>query len=314
MTYIRKADSIRTSDSLQKAFLVKQIEDLKTSEVGKREKLQNELKAINGKDSLARIEMAKEVQRLKQTAVGYPIVIYKDTLFTIFTKVGSLTPKERAEVISRRLNDFYDSYIEGLDSIYVSNLGASLELSYNGSILLSVTELDAMWYNEDLSIIANRYKTVIEANVVAYKNDQSWIKWIKDIGLMLLVILFQVILVKLVNRIYSKRVDPYIERQKGEVFTGFKIREYEVLDQERQVSAILTISKFFRYFINILQLYHTIPLIFSIFPPTRWIAETLFGYVLNPIKSTASSFFNYIPDLITVIVIIVITRYVVGFI
>lgn len=308
---IQKADSIHLTDSIQKAILESQVRELQSSETSRKQELEKEIEELNARDSLAKLNLKEEVERLKQQAIGFPIVIHKDTLFYIYTKIGSLSASERAEVVEKRLRRFYEAYIPGTDSIFISNVGSSVELSFNGNILLSITELDELWHEMDKNELARAYKTTIEADVLIFKSDVSLFSWIKDIGLTLLVILLQVLLVKLVNRIFAKRVDPYIEGQKGDLFTGFKIRDYELLDQERQVTTILAASRLVRYFINIVQLYLTIPLIFSIFPPTRWIAETLFGYVLNPIKSTASSFFNYIPDLITVIVIVFITRYIV---
>jgi small-conductance mechanosensitive channel len=60
-------------------------------------------------------------------------------------------------------------------------------------------------------------------------------------------------------------------------------------------------------------LYITIPIIFSIFPPTQRLAETLFGYVLNPLKKIGWAFLNYLPDLFAIIVIVFITKQIVKF-
>ncbi|MEQ8424277.1 MAG: mechanosensitive ion channel, partial [Cyclobacteriaceae bacterium] len=61
-------------------------------------------------------------------------------------------------------------------------------------------------------------------------------------------------------------------------------------------------------------LYLALPLLFSIFPWTRGWAETLFGYVFNPLKSVFLSLFNFIPNLFTIGVIYFVTRYAIRFI
>jgi small-conductance mechanosensitive channel len=53
-----------------------------------------------------------------------------------------------------------------------------------------------------------------------------------------------------------------------------------------------------------------VPIVFSFFPRTKHFATTLFGYILNPIKEIAIATVKYIPNLFTIIIMIVITRYV----
>ena len=53
-----------------------------------------------------------------------------------------------------------------------------------------------------------------------------------------------------------------------------------------------------------------LPILFGIFPWTRDFAETLFGYILTPIKKIAFSLWNYLPNLITIIVIVIAFKYV----
>lgn len=312
---IRRADSINVADSLHRALLTQQLEDLKASESSKRKELELALKEISTKDSLNRASLENELILLKKKAVGYPVVPYKDTLFFVYTNIGSINPKERAEIVTHRIQEMYKEYIPGGgDTLSVFDYGQSVDVIFGSKIIISITELDAMWYKMDKMEIAHSILPLIRADVKVYKTEQSWLTWAKDIGLTLLVILLQIALVKAVNFIFRKKINPFIEKGKGELFTGFKIKDFEVLDQDRQVNLLFIFSKIVRYFINALQLYLTIPMIFSIFPPTRWIAETLFGYILYPVKSTALSFFHYIPDLITVIVIVTITRYLLKFI
>ena len=49
---------------------------------------------------------------------------------------------------------------------------------------------------------------------------------------------------------------------------------------------------------------------FSIYPPTQRLAETLFGYLLEPLSHIYHSFVDYLPQLFTVMVIVVIVRYI----
>jgi small-conductance mechanosensitive channel len=59
------------------------------------------------------------------------------------------------------------------------------------------------------------------------------------------------------------------------------------------------------------QLFLIIPLIFSLFAPTQDLAATLFGYILTPLKQIALGFIQYIPNLISIIIFLVIAKYVI---
>ena len=102
-----------------------------------------------------------------------------------------------------------------------------------------------------------------------------------------------------------------IEAEEGKKLKGIKIKNYTFFDAKREVNAVLFVNKIVKWLFYIILLYIAIPILFGIFPWTRDFAETLFGYILNPIKNIGMSFFNYLPNLITIIVIIFIFRYVI---
>jgi small-conductance mechanosensitive channel len=65
--------------------------------------------------------------------------------------------------------------------------------------------------------------------------------------------------------------------------------------------------------IIILIVYLALPIIFGLFPWTENYAKTLFGYVLNPLQKIGLGIWHYLPNLITIIIIVFIFRYVLRF-
>lgn len=314
LEFIQKADSSSVMDSIQRVLLQKEMEKLKTTETKKRRELEQQLQKLTEQDSLRKIALSNEIEVLKKRAKGFPVVPYKDTLFFLYTRIGTVTAEERARLLTSRLKDTYAQFATHTDSLFVSDLGGSVALFFKDNNLITITELDAMWANKTQLEIANYYKDLIQKDITYFKSNTTLFTWLRQIGLALLVIVVQVLLVKGVNRLFRNKIDKWIESLKGTWFDGIKFKNYEVLDPEKQTQATLFISKILRWLINVVQLYITIPLLFSIFPPTQRLAETLFGYILSPLKSIGLSFLNYIPNLFTIIVIVVITRYVLKFI
>jgi small-conductance mechanosensitive channel len=67
------------------------------------------------------------------------------------------------------------------------------------------------------------------------------------------------------------------------------------------------------YAILLISLYISITLLFSIYPGTRNVATALFRGLLTPFLSIIQSFIAYIPNLLSIIVIVVVTRYLIKF-
>ncbi|MCB0769072.1 MAG: mechanosensitive ion channel family protein [Flavobacteriales bacterium] len=61
----------------------------------------------------------------------------------------------------------------------------------------------------------------------------------------------------------------------------------------------------------LLVLYITLPVLFAIFPWTQDLAEVLFGYITRPVAHIAMSLWDFLPDLITIVVIVAVFHYVI---
>jgi small-conductance mechanosensitive channel len=276
--------------------------------------LEQELEALKANDSLRKREMVYEVGNLMEASTGVPVVPHKDTLFYIYTGYGSASPQERAEVIAKRLEKLYQEYLVKTDSLYLENNIQSVDILYRGRIVLSITEMDEVFIGEDRQEIARQYMELITGDIATFNHDRNILFKLKQVGFALLIILFQVAAIRGINILFKGRIHRYLLNKRGKWFSGVKIRNYELIDQDRQTTAVLFLLKVVRYAIILLLLYLSLPLLFSIFPPTRRIGEALFGYILTPVKKIGTSLIQYIPELITIIVIVFITRYLLKFI
>jgi len=77
---------------------------------------------------------------------------------------------------------------------------------------------------------------------------------------------------------------------------------------------VLFLANVLRLLMIALALYITLPLLFSVFPWTRGIAETLLGWIIKPLKAVLSGILDYLPNIFTILVIVAITHYVIRFI
>jgi len=101
-----------------------------------------------------------------------------------------------------------------------------------------------------------------------------------------------------------------IKFQEDKRIQGIKIRNFILFDAKQQVNALLNINTVLKWLLIALLVYIALPILFGIFPWTKGFASTLFGYILNPLKKIGLGFWTYLPNLITILVIIFVFRYV----
>lgn len=273
----------------------------------------NELNRLRANDSLRMAALLNEVLRLKENGQGYPVLHGADTLFFIYTRNGSLDASERAELITKRLAHVYKQYNPATDTLEIFLGAESVDVRFQNKVLISITALDALWYGKEVIDIALDFKNKFEDDLTIFHREKGLVAWLKEIGLALLILLFQIVVIRFINILFRGKLSKLVWDKRGIWFKGIRIKNYELIDQNRETSAVVFFVKVIRYVLILLMLYITLPVLFSIFPPTRRLAELLFGYVLTPLRKIALSVLNYIPELITIIVIVVLTRYVLKF-
>jgi small-conductance mechanosensitive channel len=104
-----------------------------------------------------------------------------------------------------------------------------------------------------------------------------------------------------------------IQRAGGHLGARIKpltIKKLKLLSARQIVNLILFGIKILKYILTAIQLIITVPIVFSLFPRTQDLASDLFGYILTPFKNILLGTVSYIPKLITIAVILLVTRYV----
>lgn len=128
------------------------------------------------------------------------------------------------------------------------------------------------------------------------------------LGIAAAIIIIQALLIRLVCYLFKKlqnKVALYGQTH----FKPLIIKQYRLLDTNQMLNMVFFLLRIVQFVVIIFELYLTLPLVFSLFEPTKHLASTLFGYILNPLRSTFWTIITYIPNLITIIIIIVIARY-----
>jgi len=238
---------------------------------------------------------------------GYPVKPFKDTLFLVYNKVGSFSAKERANYISNKIKRLYEESFFEKDSINLIPSDVSLDIVYkNDLVLMSVLEADAKAENQSMSFVAKRNLALIR-NAIIYQNE-NYSQLPKRVGYTALLVLIISLVLFLAGKLFNL-LKKYIVKNKIRYFKGVSYNSIKILSQEKQQFIFLRFFGFIKILILIFIVYLSLPVLFSIFPATKEYTTTLLQWILTPAKSVLMGLIDFLPSLITIIVIVIIFKY-----
>lgn len=305
------ADSTDTEavnpDLLLLAQLQQSLDEAKLSEANLRMEFEQFKLSVLTTDSIRQRKQLQRIDSLRRTTKGVPVIVDGDTLFYLYAKKGGQTALQRAqeageliELVGKKLN---------LDPsrVYVEKTDIFSDIMYDSEVLISFTDADAMWegISRD-SLVVIRKQTVVD-KLSQMKSQYGIWRMVENVLYCLLVLVVQYLLYRLTCWGFAKNAKRIL-RLKETKLKPIKIQTYELLNTDKQVSLLLVGNRILKYIVVLLQLLVSLPIIFSIFPSTKGFALQLLDYFLIPIKMIAWGVIDYIPNLISIIVIWYVTK------
>jgi len=193
----------RLADSIRKALLTEQITLLSIGDIQKKNELSAEIKRIETQDSLRKTRLVARAQYLKENAATFPVILDLDTLFHIYTKSGATGPKERASGISLRLKNLLNDDFLTTDSLRISESDFTTDIIYKELVIMGITDLDAMIFGKSRQQLAEDYLLIIKTSLAEARENQSLVKLLTRIGLVLLIIGGVWFLIRMILKIHT---------------------------------------------------------------------------------------------------------------
>jgi small-conductance mechanosensitive channel len=137
--------------------------------------------------------------------------------------------------------------------------------------------------------------------------------YIIKIGIALGIIALQVLLIWLVWQKLFKWLALKVRGWGQKNIKPLNIKKLHLLSVKQILGVIEFLLRILKYVVTAFQLFLTLPIIFSLFPATQNLAEKLFGYILNPLKRIVLDAVSFVPNLITIVITLWVTKYVIRF-
>ena len=248
----------------------------------------------------------------EESAGGVPsfaVVFRGEELFHLSAGLGKLTPARRAEEIARRLGDIAAGPPSAAKTVRAVERDDRTDVVAGDRLILSVTDADAQPTGRTRRQLAADDALIAHNALQRDFHDRS-IKGLAFGGL------------------YSVTATTVLVL----LFWGFSFGFHRVYLLLRRVSAarlgkkarlllaaggvaeiLVAAARLARLLLSAVVLYLYVNLTLSFFPWTRGLAQQLFGYLRSAALWTVHGVVAYVPNLLYIVIIVVLTRYVVKF-
>jgi len=248
-----------------------------------------------------------------QAPAGGFVIFRGDTLFQLHGTIGPFSAEERAQGVARRIRYVAEDPLLTADQIVVTDTMGAVDIRIDTLVVMTVTERDAAAAGLSRQDLADQYAQRIRDTVRGRQGAANLRTILIGAALTLLTMLAFVAIVMLLKRAFPL-LYRFIARGRGRWIRSLRIQRLEILSADRATDALLFAARVARVAAFVLAVYVFLPIVFSFFPWTRGLANTIFDWTLTPVASVWHAFIAYLPNLFTVAVIVAVFYYLLKFI
>lgn len=258
----------------------------------------------SGQEGELQVDEMTAVDSLIKERNSAAVVPFRDTLFHIYGNIGSISAKRRAETISENIVMLSKLSLFSADSLLVVEEQNTIDVVYRDHTIIGVTQTQSRIEGKPQEELANEYKTIILDSITKQKASKRWFVIVRRIVLSIALGLAIWYGIKYLN-IFYRRFLAFVGKQHHRTFKQIHF----LLDDNQQIKIAQLIIKGVRLFLILMILYFGILTFFRLYPGTVWLSDTLVNYIVEPLSKAGTAVVDYIPKLFTIIVIVILFRF-----
>ena len=300
----QEQDSVRLRmDSLQR-----ELQEMKMKELVLRNALDESGRGAR-EDSLRKAEQKHRIDSLRKVTPGVPLIIEGDTLLYIYTSLGGDDPAHRVESVARKVTQIGKSLKLTTDSMHIFIGEYTDDVMCGEVVIISVSDLDGRWNGMSRRDLAEEYLRILSAEIERLHADYGLKAKLTGLGWAVFLIVVQVLFFMLTARFIRYLRHLIVEGVDGRM-KPLVIKGYELMNIHQEKRILLFLTRVLQVFLILLQLFISLPLLFSIFPETEKFTWNMINYVWSPLRDMVVSIVRYFPNLVKIVVIVYVVRWV----
>ena len=287
--------------------LIRELQEVKIKELDMRSKLEDSGHTAY-EDSVRKARQRQRIDSLRSITPGVPVVVQGDTLLYIYASLGGEDAVHRAESAVRRITSIGKSFTMQTDTIHIFESEYTADIMSGENVLLRVSDLDGLWSGLSRRELAEQQMKVISAEITKLHEQYGIKAKLHGFGWAVSVIVVQIVFF-LLTALFIRHLRRRIISGMNGRLRPLVIKDYELLSLQQVKRIMLFLTRVLQVLLVIFQLIISLPLLFSIFPETEKFTWNMINYVWQPLREMAVAIFYYIPNLVRILLVIVLVRW-----
>jgi len=236
-----------------------------------------------------------------------PVLLDRRTLFKV-RGTSSNPAAERAAAISGRIADLAGDPDINLAGLTVVPGQFGLEIRTGNKLLMVLVPADAALEGVRPEVLAESHRQRIEREVTRYRSDREPGELLRDLAASAAASGILVALLLLSHFLFNKAQVALANKVKARIESMPQGTLQFIQRKQLQDALTATLRGVYRLLLVVL-LYLWLEFVLGQFPWTRWISDDLLTFVTDPLVRIGTSIVDYLPSLLFLIVLGLITRY-----
>jgi len=243
---------------------------------------------------------------------GATVAPFGVPIFNIYVKIGPFSPQERANITEQKINEVANDPFFRNDSIRLIENESTFDIVYNDIVITSVDQNDANAEGATRELVAKERMAKIIYAIQAFRSSTSVRAIMKDSAFSVGVMLLLITIITLINRLF-KVINKKVVENQARIMEVLHLSDYDFFNRQRQLYVLLVLLKSIRYLLILVLLVSALLTVFYLLPWTKAFSLGILGFAIDPLKNILFSLWNYLPNFITIIVILIVARLIIRF-
>jgi small-conductance mechanosensitive channel len=236
-----------------------------------------------------------------------PVKIDGHQLFYV-SGISSYPASQRATNIVKRIIKAAENPLISPDSVKIISNDDMIQIFAGSEFIMTIHNIDAENEGVSRKILAGVIQSKTKETIENYRQNRSrpilikkMVFGIAALALMTIVVLFYLWLTRLIESGIKKRLKSRVE--------NLEDKSYKLIRSEQFWKIFNLGFRTLRILLLVILVIAFIEYILGLFPWTNSIAVSVLELIVNPIKSIGNGIINYLPSLVFLVIILLITRY-----
>lgn len=244
----------------------------------------------------------------KQVVFDSADVVFNGRVLFKVIGISSSPAKRRAKNIAGRVKALAEDSTFDPDRISISVKQDRTLLVVGDHKIMTILDQDALVEGVERQILAEVYLKNIKREIVAYRQDRQ--PEVITRNLIYSAIATAILIVLVVGVVFLfRRIIAALERRYKRRVEKLEAQSRRLVQAEQVWSILQGFLGFSKALLILLLIYVYLNSVLSLFPWTRYIAQSIINYTVEPLLIMARAIIDYLPKLFFLIILILVVRY-----